>query len=315
MRVLVTGAGGFVGRRLVRRLLAEEGQLNQPIARLALLDTRLDEPLAEPRVEAYVGSITDVGLLRQALASGVDVVFHLASVPGGLAERDYELGRQVNLDATLTLLEHLREQPHPPVVVFASSIAVFGNPMPALVDNATLPRPQLSYGAHKLIGEVLVSDFSRRAWIDGVSLRLPGIVARPPEPSGLLSAFMSDIFWRLAAGEPFICPVSPQAVAWWMSVECCVHNLLHAARLSPAQRATARVVTLPILRLTIAELVDGLARRYGEDRRGLVRYEPDEALEAGFGRYPPLDVRSAEALGFRHDRNVERLIANAVTPH
>src|SRR4029077_280398 len=123
------------------------------------------------------------------------------------------------------LLEQLREERHPPLVVFASSVAVYGAPLPPVVDDATLPKPTLSYGAHKLIGEVLVADFSRRGWIDGISLRLPGIVARPPQPSGLLSAFMSDIFWKLAAGEPFTCPVSPQAVAWWMSVRCCVDNL------------------------------------------------------------------------------------------
>jgi nucleoside-diphosphate-sugar epimerase len=130
-----------------------------------------------------------------------------------------------------------------------------------------------------------------------MALRLPGIVARPPEPSGLLSAFMSDIFWRLAAGEPFTCPVSPRAVAWWMSVRCCVDNLLHAARLTPDQRRSARSIALPVLRLTIGELVDALARLYGPVRRHLVRYEPDEALEAGFGRYPPLDAATAEALG------------------
>lgn len=310
MRVLITGAGGFVGRRLVRRLLDE----GQPDTTLILLDQRLDEVSADPRVERHVGSIVDGELVSAALAGGVDVVFHLASVPGGLAERTYELGRQVNLDATLALLEQLRGQPRAPIVVFASSIAVYGNLTPSRVDDATLPRPQLSYGAHKLIGEILVSDFSRRGWIDGIALRLPGIVARPPEPSGLLSAFMSNIFWRLAAGEPFTCPVSPQAVAWWMSADCCVDNLLHAARLTPAQRSAARTIALPVLRLTIAELVDGLARRYGEDRRALVRYEPDEALEAGFGRYPPLDARSAEALGFHHDGSVERLIENAVAP-
>ena len=181
-----------------------------------------------------------------------------------------------------------------------------------MVDDATLPKPTLSYGAHKLIGEILVADFSRRGWIDGIALRLPGIVARPPEPSGLLSAFMSDIFWKLTAGEPFTCPVSPKAVAWWMSVRCCVDNLLHAARLTSEQRRSTRAIALPVLRLTIAELVDALARVYGEDRLHLVRYAPNEALEAGFGRYPPLDASTAEALGFRHDGTIQDLIRNAM---
>ena len=312
MHVLITGAGGFVGSHLVRRLLAEDAALGQPLERLILLDQWFDENRVDPRVEQHAGSMTDGELIRRVLADGVDVVFHLASVPGGLAERNYELGRQVNLDATLQLLEQLRGQPRPPRFIFASSVAVYGDPLPARVDDATLPKPTLTYGAHKLIGEILLADFSRRGWIDGIALRLPGIVARPPESSGLLSAFMSDMFWRLAAGEPFTCPVSPQAVAWWMSVRCCVDNLLHAAKLTPKQRRTARAIPLPVLRLTIAELVDALARVYGEDRRELVRYEPNEALEAGFGRYPPLDASMAEALGFRHDGTIEELIRDAM---
>jgi nucleoside-diphosphate-sugar epimerase len=314
MRVLITGASGFVGRYLVRRLLAAEAALERPVERLTLIDQGFDGMAPDSRVEQHVGSIADPVLLRRSLAEGVDAVFHLASIPGGRAERDYELGRQVNFDATVALLEQLREQPRPPVVVFASSIAVYGSPLPARVDDATLPRPQLSYGAHKLIGEILLADFSRRGWVDGVAVRLPGIVARPPAPSGLLSAFMSDIFWRLAAGEPFTCPVSPEAVAWWMSVRCCVDNLIHAALLMPEQRRTARVVVLPVLRLTIAELVDALVQVYGEDRRALVHYAPDEELEAGFGRYPPLQATTAEALGFRHDGTVTQLIDNAIKP-
>jgi nucleoside-diphosphate-sugar epimerase len=198
--------------------------------------------------------------------------------------------------------------------VFASSVAVYGEPMPALVNDATSPRPTLSYGAQKLIGEILLADYSRRGWIDGLALRLPGIVARPPEPSGHLSAFMSDIFWKLAAGEPFTCPVSPQAVAWWMSAGCCVDNLLHAIRLAPEQRQSARAIALPVLRLSIAELVDALARMYGDDRRALVSYAPNEALEAAFGRYPPLEATTAAALGFRHDGTIEQLIRNAMAP-
>ena len=157
-----------------------------------------------------------------------------------------------------------------------------------------------------------MADFSRRGWIDGVALRLPGIVARPPEPSDLLSAFMSDIFWTLSAGRPFVCPVSPQAVAWWMSVRCCVDNLVHAARLAPEQVGATRAFALPVLRFSIAELVYALARLYGEDRRQLVCNEPNEALEADFGRYPPLHADAAEALGFRHDGTIETLITNAM---
>lgn len=314
MNVLITGANGFVGKALVKRLLNAGIGAGEPrvMASLTLVDIAFDAASADPRVRLVQGSIDDGATLRKAFSEPLDYVFHLASIPGGAAEKNYELGLSVNLEATLKILELLRHQPMPARVIFASTIAVYGAPMPALVDDRTPMRPQLSYGAHKLAAEVLVQDYSRRGWIDGRILRLPGIVARPPAPSGLLSAFMSEILWRLSAGEPFTCPVSADAVAWWMSVGCCVDNFLVAAGLSAAQAAGRRDYTLPVLRLTIAELVDGLARMYGEERRTLISYAPNEQLEAGFGRFPPLDAAAAQAVGLRHDGSVEQLIRNAL---
>jgi nucleoside-diphosphate-sugar epimerase len=238
----------------------------------------------------------------------VDIAFHLASIPGGAAESDYYLGRRVNVDATLALLEGLRDQDNPARVVFASTIAVYGSPLPAQVDDQTPLRPQLSYATQKLMGELLIDDFSRRGWIDGISLRLPGIAARPPQPSGLLSAFMSDVFWKLKAGEPFDSPVSPQAMAWWMSAARCIDNLLHAATIPAECLLARRVFTLPVLHLSMAQLVDGLCKRFGEDRRWRVDYRPDEHLENNFGRYPPLLAEAAETLGLSHDGDLEQLI-------
>lgn len=315
MNILITGANGFVGSNLVRRLL-RDGRLapgQEAFSRLTLVDLGDAPACDDPRVRFVSGSIADDGVLRDAFADRVDCVFHLASVPGGAAEKSFSLGLDVNLRATLAILELLRTQPAPPArLVFASSIAVYGGPLPAVVDDGTPMRPGLSYGAHKLVDEILIQDYSRRRWIDGRIVRLPGIVARPSEPSGLLSAFMSDIFWKLQAGEPFHCPVSARAVAWWMSVGCCVDNLLHAASLDGARVAERRDYTLPVLRLRIDELVDGLARRFGDDRRRLVAYFPDERLEEAFGSYPPLDAGAAERIGFRNDGDIDTLIANAL---
>jgi nucleoside-diphosphate-sugar epimerase len=308
MHVLITGAAGFVGSALCARLLAE----SPAATRFTLLDMRFGAPSTDPRVRQLEGSMADEALLRRAFERPVDLVYHLASVPGGAAERDFALGLEVNLQATIRLLECARRQERPPVFVFASSIAVYGAPLPPLVDDATPPRPHLSYGAHKLAAEVLVHDYSRRGWIDGRILRLPGIVARPPSPSGLISAFMSDVFWKLAAGERFTCPVSPAATSWWMSAACCVDNLLHAAALSREQASQRREFTLPVLRLSMGEVVQGLARRYGVDRLALVDYRPDAAIEAGFGAQPQLDASTAEAYGFRHDGTLKQLIAAAL---
>ena len=315
MRVLITGAGGFIGRALALRLLRDGTLCGRSLSRLVLIDQSAGSIPSDPRVLLFEGDIADPTVLRRALADGVQCVFHLASVPGGLAERDYALGQRVNLGATLELFNQLREQQAPPLVVFASSVAVYGARLPARMDESTPAAPGLSYGAHKLIGEVLLRDFSRRGWLDGRSLRLPGVVARPRAPagtSGLLSAYMSDILHAMAAGEPFTCPVSAQAVSWWMSARCCVDNLVHAATLPSAALNAERTWVLPVLRFTMAELVDTLAALLGADRRTLVRYAPDATLEAAFGSHPPLHTPQAEAAGFRHDGSIEALVHNAL---
>lgn len=315
MKVLVTGANGFIGRCLTDRLLQTGAVAGVSLKKLILIDQQFEATTASALVRQHAGDMADATLLRRALADGVDCVFHLASVPGGLAERNHPLGQRVNIGATQELLLQLREQAQPAVVVFASSIAVYGNRLPARMDEATPPNPHLSYGTQKVIAELLLRDFTRRGWIDGRALRLPGVVARPRGPagsSGLLSAYMSDIQHALAAGERYTCPVSAQAVSWWMSAACCVDNLLQAAVLPAAQLDTQRTWVLPVLRHSMAELVDALARRYGANCHRLVSYRPDAALEAAFGRYPPLATPAAEALGLHHDGNIDNLLRNAL---
>lgn len=309
MNILITGADGFVGRTLVRHLLADP---ISSVDHLILVDQQFAEPPEDPRIRQHTGSIADVRTINAALADPVDLVFHLASIPGGLAERDYALGLHVNLGGTLALLEGLRHQERPAKLVFASSVAVYGDPLPAHVDDDTPARPALSYAAHKLAAELLMDDYSRRGWVDARSLRLPGIVARPPVPSGLMSAFMSDAMWAMARGTPFTCPVSPDAVAWWMSAPCCVANLVHAASLPPAALQSGRVWLPPVLRLTMSDLVAALADRFGADRAGLIRYRPDALVEAKFGRQPPLYAHRALAAGFHHDGTVQNLIEAAL---
>jgi nucleoside-diphosphate-sugar epimerase len=318
MHVLVTGANGFVGRALAARL-AREGRLgDRALTRLSLLDLEFGGlPLQDGLVQRHAGDLADADWLEAVLGNtALDAVFHLASIPGGTAEANYELARQVNLDATLDLLERGRAQVlrggTAPLFVFASSIAVFGA-MPDLVTDDTLPRPAMTYGAQKLAAEVLVDDFGRRGWVDGRSLRLPGVLARPPARTGQLSAFLSDIIRELAAGRPFVCPMSAGATTWASSLPNVVDNLLHAALLDVAARPGGRrSFTLPTSRFSMAELVDAIVEVHGRECIGRVRFEPDPMIEQRFGRFPPLDVPAAMAAGFRADASLAELVRLAL---
>jgi nucleoside-diphosphate-sugar epimerase len=218
----------------------------------------------------------------------------------------------VNIDASLDLLEACAAAGKAPRVVFASTIAVFGETLPEMgVDDATPVAPRLIYGAHKAMMEVAVAALSRRGAIDGLSLRLPGIIARPAGPSGLKSAFMSDLFHALRAGRGFTSPVSPAGTMWLMSVRCVAANLIHALTLEAAFVPPSRIVTLPAQRLTMAELVGAVAAAC-EAEPGLVEYQPDARLEAAFAAQPELATPLAESCGFRHDGTVQSLVANAL---
>lgn len=310
MRVMVTGANGFVGRQLVQRLL-DLGELRgRRIEALLALDQALDGLPEDARLRRHHGSVTDAALLRRVLADGVDVVFHLVSVPGGAAEAQYERGYQVNLQASLELLDQLRNPLCPPVLVYASSVAVYGGKLPTRMDEGQPASPQLSYAAHKRMVEIALQDLARRGEVDGRALRLPGIVARPREPNGLRSAFMSDLLHAYVAGEAYTCPVSPEASAWWMSARCCVDNLLRAAELEDP--GSQRVWQLPVLHLTIAQVLTGLAAVVGEANRERIAFAPDPQLESLFGRYPPLRTSFARELGFCHDGSVAGLLRNAL---
>ncbi len=310
MRIVITGAGGFIGGGLVERIAAAGGPFGG--ATIVAADTRLPDtpPGAVARAE---GDVSDAGFLDALLTQPADVVFHLAGIPGGATEADPALGWRVNALGTIGIVERLARQAKPARLVFSSTIAVFGVPLPAdAVTDETLPLPTLSYGAQKLMMETLVTDHARRGTVDALALRLPGIVARPRRPGGHHSAYMSDIFTALADGEAFTCPVAPGSTSWLMSRACCVDNLIHAATLPRERLGARRAFTLPALRLSMGEVVEALAARFGPGLRERVTFAPDPALQAQYGSYPPLETALAESLGFRHDGDAETLLARTL---
>jgi nucleoside-diphosphate-sugar epimerase len=312
VHIVITGAGGFVGAGLAGHIAAH-GLPGQPaLTRLTLVDRRFDDPPGDQRVSLLHGDFGAEPVLDAMFELPVDVLFHLASVPGAEAERDSALGYRVNLVAPLALFERSAAQDRAPRIVNASSIAVYGSELPATIDDTTPPRPGISYGAHKLATEIVLADLGRRGLVDGVSLRLPGIVARPGLSAGHGSAFMSAIMRAAQAGEAYACPVSPAAVCWWMSLRCCVDNLVHAAVLDSALLPAERTVTLPVLRLSVAEVIAALARRFGSAAVAGIGWEPDPHIERLFGRMPSRATGIAGQLGFADDGDADALVERAL---
>jgi D-erythronate 2-dehydrogenase len=210
------------------------------------------------------------------------------------------------------LLDAAKAAGNKPRIVYASSIAVFGDPLPANgVDDKTPLAPKMIYGGHKAMMEIAVAMMHHRGEIDGISVRLPGILARPKGPSGMKSAFMSDMFHALRAGKPFVCPVSKDATIWAESVRQCATNFMHALAMDSGNMPVTRVVTLPALRLTMGALAAEIAAQSGVTA-DLVTYVPNTALEVAFGAQPALETPAAESCGFAHDGSIANLVRNAI---
>jgi D-erythronate 2-dehydrogenase len=303
MPIIVTGAGGFVGRQLVTRLL-ERGDS------VVALDSHAGGIPAGTR--QVIGDIGDAAVRAEAVSQGCTALVHLATVPGGAAEADPAASRRINIDAMYDLLDAAKAAGQKPRVVYASSIAVFGDPLPPQgVDDATPLAPRMVYGGHKAMMETAVSMMHHRGEIAGISVRLPGILARPLGPSGMKSAFMSNLFHALRAGEAFVCPVSEQATIWAQSVSRCADNFVHALDMAAGLMPRTRVVTLPAQCIAMGALAAEIAKQCGVST-DLVSYAPDAALEAAFGSYPPLSTPAAEHAGFAHDGDVATLVSNAL---
>ncbi|MCY4590553.1 MAG: SDR family oxidoreductase [Alphaproteobacteria bacterium] len=316
MQVTITGAAGFIGRKLARRLLesnalaGSDGTMRQ-LERMILLDMAPpdDATANDPRVTVLTGDMRDRSLLEQALPAGTDSVFHLAAVVSAGAEEDFDLGMAVNLDATRTILEICRGHSTRPRVVFASSCAAFGGEMPEPIADMTARTPQTSYGTQKVIGELLVNDYSRKQFVDGRAVRFPTVVVRPGKPNKAASTFASSIIREPLQGQRATCPVAARSRMFLASPRSIIENLLRAHNLAESDWGPSREVTFPGFTLSVGEMVDALKAVAGNEIAGRIDWSADPFIQAIVDGWPPeFDTDKADALGLVRDDSMEDVI-------
>ena len=314
MKVVITGGAGFLGRRLAAKLL-ERGALTGPdgqarrIDEVALVDIVAATGFDDARIRQASGDIADPSLLASVIDAETSSVFHLAAVVSGQAEADFDLGMRVNLDATRRLLDACRATGHRPRVVFTSSVAVYGGPLPAVVRDDTAVNPQSSYGAEKAIGELLVNEYSRKGFVDGRVLRLPTISVRPGRPNKAASSFASGIIREPLNGEEAECPVAPDTRVWLLSPRRAIECLIQGHELQAEALGTSRAVNLPGITVSAREMVAALERVAGTDVVNRIRWERDPAIERIVGSWPGAwDTTRARALGFTGDEDFYSIV-------
>jgi nucleoside-diphosphate-sugar epimerase len=308
MNVLVTGAAGFLGSRVIQALLSS-GREAPPVSRIVAADTSAC-PIADPRIDARIGTIVDPAFISSVVQDDLDLIFHLAAVLSGQSEAEFDVGMQVNVDGTRGLLEACRRLRRPPRFVFSSTVAVFGANLPDEVPEDNVLRPQTSYGTAKTIAELLVAEYSRRGFVDGVVLRLATVTVRPGAPNSALSSFVSSIIREPLAGVDAVCPVPLDMRLWITSPAVVTGNLIHAARVPSSALGGSLPVNLPGLTVTPAQMLASLERVGGAAARARVRCEIDPAIAGVVATWPgALDDRRARRLGFSADRDFDEVVA------
>ncbi len=307
MQIIITGGGGFLGQKLARALLHS----SLPFSELLLVDIQAPPALADPRVRCLQADLTAPGVAESLISERTAVVYHLAAIVSSHAEQDFDLGWQVNLDTTHSLLEACRNASPGIRFVFTSSLAVYGGPLPELVNDGTALTPTSSYGAQKAMGELLVNDYSRKGFVDGLALRLPTICVRPGKPNRAASSFVSSIIREPLQGESAICPVSPDLRLWLSSPATVVANFLLAATLP---RGDNRSINLPGISVTVGEMLTALIQAGGQAARDRVQFASDPAIERIVASWPGrIDNQRASALGFMADRTFADIIDSFIT--
>lgn len=314
MKVLVIGAAGMVGRKLVAALLASGRVGEQAINSLALADVIAPSvPASTIAITTSAADLSVPEVAERLVQDRPDLIFHLAAIVSGEAEADFEKGYRINLDGTRHLLEAIRlagqAAPYRPRLIFTSSIAVFGEPLPAVIGDTQEHTPLTSYGTQKAICELLLADYSRRGFVDGVGIRLPTIVVRPGKPNKAASGFFSGIIREPLAGQEALLPVADTVRHWFASPRAAVGFLLHAAAMDTGLLGHQRNLTMPGLAATVADEIAALERVAGPRATALIRRQPDETIARIVAGWPQaFEAGRARALGFTADSSFDEII-------
>lgn len=314
MRVLIIGAAGMLGRKLTAALVKTDSLNGRPIGSLILADVIKPDTVAfSGEVETLDADISEPGKAEALMAKRPDVIIHLAAIVSGEAEANFEKGYRVNLDGTRSLFEAIRKagetQTYTPKLVFTSSIVVYGEPLPEYIDDDYVVAPLTSYGAQKAICEILLADYSRRGFFDGIGIRLPTISIRPGKPNRAASGFFSSILREPLIGQPAILPVSDNVRHWFASPRAAIGFLIHAANLDTRALGSRRTITMPGLCATVGDQIDALRRAAGEDATKLIRREYNPAIADIIAGWPRgFRAERAEQLGFKAEADFDEII-------
>ncbi|RJG03631.1 D-erythronate dehydrogenase [Noviherbaspirillum sedimenti] len=314
MEVLITGGAGLLGARLARQLL-ERGTLadaqgkQTPISRITLLDVVPAQGFTDERIKIVTGDIADPKTIESVISPATQSIFHFAAIVSGHAEADFDLGMRINFDATRLILERARHNGNRPRVVFTSSVAVFGGDLPAKVPDTQVLTPQSSYGAQKVMGELLVTDYSRKGFIDGRALRMPTVCVRPGAPNKAASSFASGIIREPLNGVEAVCPVAPETPMWLLSPRYAINSLIHGHDIDGSAFGYSRALSLPGLATTVQEMVAALERVAGSNVVKRIRWERDDAIIKIVNSWPGnFDTKRGDAMGFKRDADFDSIV-------